>query len=148
MPNWWNIWYTSGYFSNNRELGKTHKNNDPKSVYTTGDYGVTMNWKQACRIKEKALEISRRHSSSSYGKLPNYLHMLEITNPGYVAKLHKSEDWCFMILFVELYARIKGWKYFWHILVVDGTFLKASHWETLITTCTQDASCKYRSSIK
>lgn len=66
--------------------------------------------------------------------------MLKRTNPGLMTKLHKSEDGCFMYVYVALYVSIRGWYCCRPIVVVDGSFLKSTYRGTVITTCTQDAA--------
>ncbi|KAG5581736.1 hypothetical protein H5410_052363 [Solanum commersonii] len=43
---------------------------------------------------------------------------------------------------MDLYASIKGWEYCMHVVVVDGSFLKASYRGTILTACTHDAAGK------
>lgn len=90
--------------------------------------------------KSKALEILRGNPRDSYGKLPSYLYMVKHTNPGSVTSLKKAEDETFLYAYVALYASIKGWKYCMPIIVVDGSFLKATYRGTILTACTQDAA--------
>ncbi|KAK4356409.1 hypothetical protein RND71_025380 [Anisodus tanguticus] len=92
------------------------------------------------RSKKKALESLGGNTSESYGKLPEYLYMLMHSNPGSVVSLSKTDEGHFMYTFVALNASIKGWEYCRPIVVDDGSFHKASHRGTFLTTCTQDAS--------
>ncbi|XP_060210214.1 uncharacterized protein LOC132637084 [Lycium barbarum] len=123
---------------------------DPKTVYTPRDiakdmkkqYGIDISYSKAHRSKKKALESLGGNASESYGKLPKYLFMLMHSNPGLVVSLSKTDEGHFMYTFVALYASIKGWEYCRPIVVVDGSFLKASHRGTFLIASTQDAAGK------
>ncbi|XP_019262719.1 PREDICTED: uncharacterized protein LOC109240519 [Nicotiana attenuata] len=60
---------------------------DPKTVYTPKDiqtdmlsqHGVNLSYMQACRAKEKALQLLRGHPADSYNKLPKYFYIPEKT---------------------------------------------------------------------
>ncbi|XP_070047003.1 uncharacterized protein [Nicotiana tomentosiformis] len=77
---------------------------NPKTIYTPADimsdmkqqYGINMSYIKAYRTKEKALELLRGIPRESYSKLPGHLYMINMTNPGSVIMLHKSEDERFM----------------------------------------------------
>ncbi|XP_060969749.1 uncharacterized protein LOC133036977 [Cannabis sativa] len=46
------------------------------------DYGIQMSYEKAWRCREKALHLARGTPEDSYSKLPSYLHMLQLRNPG------------------------------------------------------------------
>ncbi|XP_075099824.1 uncharacterized protein LOC142176365 [Nicotiana tabacum] len=125
-----------------------NKYTNPKIIYTPTDimsdmkqqYGINMSYIKAYRTKEKALELLRGIPRESYRKLPGHLYMINMTNPGFVTRLHKSEDGRFMYVFIALNASIIGWKYCYPIVVVDGTFLKSSHRGIMLTASVQDAA--------
>ncbi|XP_016459416.2 uncharacterized protein LOC107782974 [Nicotiana tabacum] len=84
---------------------------DPKTVYTPKDiqtdvlseHGLNLSYMQAWRAKEKALQFLRGNPSDSYSKqLPKYFYILEETYPGFVVKLKKAADDCFLYAFVAL----------------------------------------------
>ncbi|XP_062089228.1 uncharacterized protein LOC133795784 [Humulus lupulus] len=57
------------------------------------DFGVTMGYTKAWRLREKSLPLVRRNPGDSYQKLPMYLCMLKQANPGTVTHLlTDSED--------------------------------------------------------
>ncbi|XP_019241251.1 PREDICTED: protein FAR1-RELATED SEQUENCE 5-like [Nicotiana attenuata] len=95
---------------------------------------------QAWRTKEKALEFLRGHPADSNIKFPSYLYILEKTYPGSVVKLKKTDDDCFLYVFVAICTSISGWKYCRPVVVVDGTFLKSAYRGIMLTTRTMDAS--------
>nr|XP_009804402.1 PREDICTED: uncharacterized protein LOC104249631 [Nicotiana sylvestris] len=125
-----------------------NKYTNPKIIYTQTDimsnmkqqYGINKSNIKAYRTKEKALELLRGIPRESYRKLSGHLYMINMTNPGSVTRLHKSEDERFMYVFIALNASIIRWKYCYPIIVVDGTFLKSSHRGTMLTASAQDAT--------
>ncbi|XP_075108906.1 uncharacterized protein LOC142180739 [Nicotiana tabacum] len=86
------------------------KYSDPKTIYTPKDiqfdmlseHGVNLTYMQAWRAKENALQFLRGHPADSYSKLPSYLYILEKTYPGSVVKLKKTDDDCFLYVFVAI----------------------------------------------
>lgn len=121
---------------------------DSESEYTPAniicdmkkDYGVDLTYMKAWRLKQKALKILRGNLNESYGNLLSYLYMLMHTNPGSIARLHKSVGGSFSYVFVSLNASIKGWKYCKLIVIVNVSFLESAHRGTLIMAYTQDAA--------
>ncbi|XP_019239836.1 PREDICTED: protein FAR1-RELATED SEQUENCE 4-like [Nicotiana attenuata] len=78
--------------------------------------------------------------SSSRSKLPSYLYNLEKTYPGSVVKLKKTDDDCFLYVFVAICASISCWEYCSPVEVVDGTFLKSAYRGIMLTASTMDAA--------
>ncbi|XP_019239371.1 PREDICTED: uncharacterized protein LOC109219383 [Nicotiana attenuata] len=125
-----------------------NKLDDPKLEYTPAEiqrdlkrnYGVDLNYMKAWRSREKAFEMLRGKPSDSYNKLPRFLNMLMHSNPGSVTRLERSDDGCFLYVYVALFSSIKGWEYCMPNVVVDSSFLKSTYRGTLLTACTQDAA--------
>ena len=123
------------------------KFHNPRRTYTGGDvvedlqkdYGLDISYMKAYRAIGKALENVRGNPTEFYQELPNYLHMIQETNPGSFFDLRVNEDNTFLYLFVALDASIKRWKNCRPIVIVDGAFLKCKYRGTLITACSQDA---------
>ena len=121
-----------------------------KIVYTPSDiisdmkkeYGISINYMQAYRSKEKALEYIRGKPEESYQLLPSFLYMIQKINPGSIVELKTNQDSTFLYAFMALYASIDGWQHCIPIIVVDGTFLKSKFGGTLLTAATQDTSGK------
>ncbi|XP_009777110.1 protein FAR1-RELATED SEQUENCE 3-like [Nicotiana sylvestris] len=121
---------------------------NPKIIYTPKDiqadmlseHGMNLTYMQAWRAKEKALEFLRGHPADSYNKLPSYLYILEKTYSGSVVKLKKTDDDCFMYVFVAICTSISGWEYCRPVVVVDGTFLKSAYTGIMLISSTIDAS--------
>ncbi|XP_019238435.1 PREDICTED: uncharacterized protein LOC109218521 [Nicotiana attenuata] len=124
------------------------KYSDPKTIYTPKDikfdmlseHDVNLTYMQAWRAKEKALQFMRGHPADSYSKLPSYLYNLEKTYPGSVVKLKKTDDDCFLYVFVAICTSISGWEYCRPVVVVDGTFLKSAYRGIMLTASTMDAA--------
>lgn len=121
---------------------------DVKTVYNPNDivrdmldtYGISLSYEKAWRSREKALEMVRGKADKSYGLLPSYLYMLTKTNPGSVVDLLTDNNNRFKYLFMALASSIAGWRHCKPVIVVDGTFLKASFGGTLFTAYTKDAN--------
>ncbi|KAK6162873.1 hypothetical protein DH2020_002714 [Rehmannia glutinosa] len=130
------------------DLIKSKYLNNIKRFYTPTDiirgmkdeHRISLDYKKAWRSKEKALEIIRGRSDESYQKLSAYLYMLEETNPGSITEIVRKEDDTFLFLFMAINASIKGWRHCRPVIVVDGTFLKASYGGTLLSACTHDGN--------
>ncbi|XP_075092412.1 uncharacterized protein LOC142172646 [Nicotiana tabacum] len=122
---------------------------DLKTVYTPKDiqtdmlseHGLNL-YMQAWRAKEKALQFLRGNPCDSYNKLPKYFYILEKNYPGYVVKLKKAADDCFLYTFVALCTSINGWQHCRPVVVVDGTFLKSDYRGIMLTASTMDSAVK------
>ncbi|XP_060965324.1 uncharacterized protein LOC133034288 [Cannabis sativa] len=104
------------------------------------EFGVSMGYQKAWRIREKALELSRGNREDSYQQLPMYLHMLKKANPGTVTELITDKKNRFKYIFLALSNSIRGWIHCRPVIVVDGTFLKTTYGGTLFTSSTMDAN--------
>ncbi|XP_075112467.1 uncharacterized protein LOC142182240 [Nicotiana tabacum] len=124
------------------------KYSDPKTIYTPKDiqtdmlseHGVNLTYMQAWRAKEKALQFLRGHPADSYNKLPSYLYILEKTYPGFVVKLKKTDNDCFLYVFVAICTSISGWEYYRPVVVVNGTFLKSAYRGIMLTASTMNTA--------
>nr|XP_009776155.1 PREDICTED: protein FAR1-RELATED SEQUENCE 5-like [Nicotiana sylvestris] len=65
---------------------------------------------------------------------------MEKTYLGSVVKLKKTDDDCFLYVFVAICTSISGWEYCKPVVVVDGTFLKSAYRRIMLTTSTMDAA--------
>nr|XP_016494671.1 PREDICTED: uncharacterized protein LOC107813873 [Nicotiana tabacum] len=121
---------------------------DPKTIYAPKDiqfdmlseHGVNLTYMQAWRAKEKALQFMRGHPADSYSKLPSYLYILEKTYLGSVVKLKKTDDDCFLYVFVAICTSSSGWEYCRPVVVVDGTFLNSAYRGIMLTASTMDTA--------
>ncbi|CAG7906187.1 unnamed protein product [Brassica rapa] len=80
----------------------------------------------------------------SFLKLPEYLYMLKLANPGTIADLETEVDddgdERFLYLFLAFGASIEGFKKLRHVLVIDGTHLSGKYKGVLLTASGQDAN--------
>ncbi|XP_062100818.1 protein FAR1-RELATED SEQUENCE 5-like [Humulus lupulus] len=104
------------------------------------DFGVSMGYQKAWRAREKALELARGNQDDSYQKLPIYLHMLKVSNPGTITHLVTDNTDHFKYMYLAFANSIKGWKHCRPVIVIDGTYLKTSFGGTLFTASTMDAN--------
>ncbi|XP_062099990.1 uncharacterized protein LOC133805857 [Humulus lupulus] len=99
-----------------------------------------MGYQKAWRAREKALELARGNQDDSYQKLPIYLHMLKVSNPGTITHLVTDNTDHFKYMYLAFANSIKGWKHCRPVIVIDGTYLKTSFGGTLFTASTMDAN--------
>ncbi|XP_024013369.1 uncharacterized protein LOC112087730 [Eutrema salsugineum] len=96
------------------------------------------------RAKETAVNGLRGSDDDSYSKLPEYLYMLKLANPGSVADLETETDELdllrFKYVFLSFAASILGFRRLRHIIVLDGTHLTGKFKGVLLTACGQDAN--------
>ncbi|XP_075080608.1 uncharacterized protein LOC142166089 [Nicotiana tabacum] len=104
------------------------------------EHGLNLSYMQAWRAKEKALQFLRGNPCDSYNKLPKYFYILEKNYSGFVVKLKKAADDCFLYAFVALCTSINGWQHCRPVVVVDGTFLKSAYRGIMLTASTMDAA--------
>jgi len=76
--------------------------------------------------------------------LPVYLHVLQLANPGTIYHLETEIDDIgderFKYVFLALGDSVKGLKYLWRVVVVDGTHLFGKFLGCLLTASCQDAN--------
>ncbi|XP_062118361.1 uncharacterized protein LOC133831977 [Humulus lupulus] len=119
-----------------------------KRVYTPNDiisdmlddYGVSMGYQKAWRAREKALELARGNQDDLYQKLPIYLHMLKVSNPGTITHLVTNNKDHFKYMYLAFANSIKGWKHYRSVIMIDGTYLKTSFGRTLFIASIMDAN--------
>lgn len=70
-----------------------HHDHLPKKIIEDmqTNYGINMSYHKAWRSREKALMSVRGTPEESYTKLPSYLYMLEVKNPGTVTHIETDE---------------------------------------------------------
>ncbi|XP_050222648.2 uncharacterized protein LOC126672736 [Mercurialis annua] len=144
-------------FSNQNQASSSHiagtikvKYLNVKTTYTPIDiqndmqtlHGVHISYMMAWRAKQKAFEMLRGKPCESYKSLPTFIYMIGTTNPGSAIDIQLREDNSFLYVFIALKASIIGWQHCKPIIVVDGTFLKATFGGTLLVATTQDAAGK------
>ncbi|XP_060965349.1 uncharacterized protein LOC133034307 [Cannabis sativa] len=90
------------------------------------DYRIQMSYEKAWRCREKGLHLARGTPKDSYSKLPSYLHMLQLRNPGTITDF-VVEDGRFKYCFFSLGPCIRGFRFCQPVVCVDGSFLKIRH---------------------
>ncbi|RID46231.1 hypothetical protein BRARA_I02911, partial [Brassica rapa] len=105
---------------------------------------VNASYMKCYRAKEKAIIGLRGSDEDSYLKLPEYLYMLKLANPGTIADLETDldddGDERFLYLFLAFGASLNGFKKLRHVLVIDGTHLSGKYKGVLLTASGQDAN--------
>ncbi|XP_013617968.1 PREDICTED: uncharacterized protein LOC106324567 [Brassica oleracea var. oleracea] len=108
------------------------------------DLRVDASYMKCYRAKEKGVLGLRGSDEDSYLKLPKYLYMLKLANPGTIADLETDVDddgdERFLYLFLAFGASISGFRKLRHVLVIDGTHLSGKYKGVLLTASGQDAN--------
>ena len=78
----------------------------PRSIMSdmVKEYGINMTYQKAWRCREKALTYVRGTLEASYQKLPSYLYMLRLRNPGTITDFVVDDIGCFKYFFMALGA--------------------------------------------
>ena len=87
-----------------------------KTVYAPSDimrdmqmeYGISVNYMKAWRLKERALEHIRGKPEESFSFLPSFLYMVQQTNPGSMVDLKTTDDGKFLYIYMALHASINS----------------------------------------
>jgi hypothetical protein len=74
------------------------------------EYGIQLNYSQAFRAKESAMEQIHGSFKQSYNQLPFYCEKITESNPGSIANYTTNQDSSFRTLFVSFSASITGFK--------------------------------------
>ncbi|KAM6586279.1 hypothetical protein CsatA_008884 [Cannabis sativa] len=101
------------------------------------DYGIQMSYEKAWRCREKALHLARGTPEDS-SKLPSYLHMLQLRNPGTITDF-VVEDGRFKYCFFSLGPCIRGFRFCQPVVCVDGSFLKTRYGGQMLCPVALDA---------
>ncbi|XP_013726756.1 uncharacterized protein LOC106430509 [Brassica napus] len=108
------------------------------------DLSVNASYMTCYRAKEKEIVGVRGSDEDAYLKLPEYLYMLKLANPGTIADLETDldddGDERFLYLFLAFGASISGFRKLRHVLVIDGTHLSGKYKGVLLTASGQDAN--------
>lgn len=108
------------------------------------DLRVSATYSKCWRAREKAVEEVLGVEEETYSKLPEYLHLLKLANPGtitdIVTDIEEDETERFMYLFLAFGAFIQGFRHLRRVLVVDGTHLSGKYKGVLLTASGQDAN--------
>ncbi|XP_070019337.1 uncharacterized protein [Nicotiana sylvestris] len=102
------------------------KYSDPKTIYTPKDIQFDMSEHDVNLTYMKAWRVKKRPYKKTY--------------PGSVVKLKKTDDDCFLYVFVAICTSISGWEYCRPVVVVGVTFLKLAYMGIMLTASTMDAA--------
>lgn len=105
---------------------------------------VDASYMKCYRAKEKAVFDIHGTDEQSFLKLPEYLYMLKLANPGTIADLEtdldEDGDERFLYLFLAFGASLSGFTKLRHVLVIDGTHLSGKYKGVLLTASGQDGN--------
>lgn len=126
-------------------FGKHNRNPKAKDLQrlVLEDLRLSTSYMKCYRAIDIATSEVTGTEEESFLKLPKYLYMLKLANPGTIADLETEVDdgdECFLYLFLAFGASIEGFKKLRHVLVIDGTHLSGKYKGVLLTTSGQDAN--------
>lgn len=108
------------------------------------DLRLSTSYMKCYRAIDKVTADVNGTEEESYLKLPSYLHMLKLANPGTIADLETEVDddgdERFLYMFLAFGASMEGFKKLRHVLVIDGTHLSGKYKGVLLTASGQDAN--------
>lgn len=108
------------------------------------DMKVSSSYSKCWRAREKAVEEVLGLEEDTFSKLPEYLHLLKLANPGTITDIVTDimEDGSerFLYMFLAFGASIEGFRHLRRVLVVDGTHLNGKYKGVLLTASGQDAN--------
>ncbi|KAL6543759.1 hypothetical protein OROGR_010256 [Orobanche gracilis] len=105
------------------------------------EYGIEASYSVAMRARNWAIELIYGGHEASFQMLPQYLHMLQETNPGTVTDLDIGPDGRFQHLFVALGScRLAYTLCPRPVIVVDDTHLKGRNNGILFVAVTKDGN--------
>ncbi|XP_033131822.1 uncharacterized protein LOC117126812 [Brassica rapa] len=89
------------------------------------EHSCEITYWHAWEAREFAIAAARGIPDRSYAKIPAYLHMIKVANPGMHTHYETNEKGRFMYLFMSFGQSVRGfYNAIRRVIVVDGTFLK------------------------
>nr|KAJ0209570.1 hypothetical protein LSAT_V11C400169650 [Lactuca sativa] len=86
---------------------------------------INVDYKQAWRAKQYAMELLLGSSEECFSKLPFYFHNFKRHNPGTVAYIQTDFEDCFECCFYAIGSTIRAFKRFCRkVIIMDGAHLK------------------------
>lgn len=105
------------------------------------EYGIELNYSQAFRAKESAMEQLHGSFKHAYSQLPLYCEKIMESNPGSIATFTTNEDSSFRGLFVSFYASIYGFQQGCRPLIFLNSFpLYSKYQGTLLVATAADGN--------
>lgn len=108
------------------------------------DYNVNVSYWKSWRSREIAMESVLGSMAGSYALMPAYMGLLQMTNPGSICVLEKTEttEGCmlFKYAFIAFAASVRGYMYMRKVIILDGTSLKGKYGGCLMSASAQDGN--------
>src|SRR6516165_1805039 len=106
------------------------------------DFGVDISYDKAWRAKEIELQELHGAAEESFTLLPQYMYMVEKTNPGTVIALETDDQHHFMYFFMSLGASKYGFSSIRPVIAIDGAHLKGKYRGTMFLASCLDGNNK------
>ncbi|CAA0824262.1 Unknown protein, partial [Striga hermonthica] len=104
------------------------------------EHGLSISYNVSLRARHRAFEKFYGGHEESWGRLPSYLHMLQVHNPGTIVELQRDGE-VFQHLFFALGASIEGFQRAGvPVIVIDGTHLKGKYKGIIFVAATLDGN--------
>lgn len=108
------------------------------------DHNVRVSYWKAWRARELAMDSAKGSAAASYGMLPAYLNLLNVSNPGTITAIETEVDGSqqnrFKYCFVAFGGSVRGLQFMRKVLVIDGTHLRGRYSGCLLTASAQDGN--------
>nr|KAJ0223696.1 hypothetical protein LSAT_V11C200088650 [Lactuca sativa] len=102
---------------------------------------INVDYKQAWRAKQYAMELLLGSSEECFAKLPIYFHNLKRHNPGTVACIQTDSEDCFECCFYAIGSTIRAFKRFCRkVIIMDGAHLKGAFKGTILHALAMDGN--------
>nr|KAJ0190380.1 hypothetical protein LSAT_V11C800453860 [Lactuca sativa] len=102
---------------------------------------INIDYKQAWRAKQYAMELLLGSSEECFSKLPIYFHNLKRHSPSTVAYIQTDFEDCFECCFYAIGSTIRAFKSFCRkVIIMDGAHLKGDFKGTILHTVAMDGN--------
>ncbi|CAI9274109.1 unnamed protein product [Lactuca saligna] len=102
---------------------------------------VNVDYKQAWRVKQYAMELLLGSSEEFFSKLPIYFHNLKRHNPGTVAYIQTDSEDYFECCFYAIRSTIRAFKSFCRkVIIMDGAHLMGDFKGTILHAVAMDGN--------
>nr|KAJ0195675.1 hypothetical protein LSAT_V11C700383390 [Lactuca sativa] len=102
---------------------------------------INVDYKQAWRAKQYAMELLLGSSEECFSKLPIYFHNLKRHNPGTVAYIQTDSEDCFECCFYAIGSTIRAFISFCcKVIIMDGAHLKGDFKGTILHAVAMDGN--------
>ncbi|XP_023748615.2 protein FAR1-RELATED SEQUENCE 8-like [Lactuca sativa] len=102
---------------------------------------INVDYKQAWRAKQYAMELLLGSSEECFAKLPIYFHNRKRHNPGTVAYIQTDSEDCFECCFYAIGSTTRAFKRFCRkVIIMDGAHLKGAFKGTILHAVAMDGN--------